>query len=117
MKDYNTTVRNPHGNLKSIFIAAPKYRTVEDWEQNYINITLSNQSETVQIFECTQDTNWNLFLMQRDNDLYFLSIPKKKNNCSPSVYGNIRYAEMYNIFLTKEKKDYNFKKQLELCEK
>jgi hypothetical protein len=76
-------------------------RPIQQFEVDYLIQILCHpkQTKVLKIYE-TQKSNWNLFLLQwSDNSQAFVSIPKIKDKCSPSIYGSIEHAEQYNIFI------------------
>lgn len=84
---------NPHGNRKEI--SREVKRDIKLFEEKYIKLILCNPAELLKIYE-TENSNWNLFLMQ---DNKFLSIPKTDKECAPSFFGDIRHAEKYHEFI------------------
>ena len=98
----DTTTRNPHGQLKSIYMLNP--RSLETFEKEYLNDVLVNPEREFKVFTDTQRSNWNMILV--DNQ-YFVSMPKTPKDCKPSIFGSIKHALKYCIFYHQEK-EYNF---------
>jgi len=75
-------------------------RAVQQFEVDFLTQILCTPKKTIVLktYE-TEDGNWNLFLVESENDQYFVSIPKKENSCSPSIYGSVKHAEQHNIFI------------------
>ena len=75
-------------------------RPIQQFEVDFLKKILCNP-EHVKVLKTyeTKKSNWNLFLLQGEKSKYFVSIPKKENCCSPSIYGSIQHAEQYNTFI------------------
>lgn len=72
-------------------------RELEAFEKKYIDQLLSaRENKTVKIYNSI-GSNWNLIFLNESQ--FFVSIPKTELSCSPSIYGSLKHAEQYNIFI------------------
>ena len=94
MKLLTTTERDPFNHLKNIHILVN--RELKEFEKIHVRDVLNKPEDVVKIYETNDGSNWNLMLLNKG---YFLSIPRKANFCSASIYGSLEHALKYNVLI------------------